>query len=44
MFGKLYESNFLLYLILLRKKLYLVKMKDVDKIVDHLNFFNTVVN
>eukprot|EP01018_Ginkgo_biloba_P035628 Gb_34552 [translate_table: standard] len=42
--GQLYESKSLINLILLRKKLYGLKMEDGESVVEHLNTFNTLIN
>jgi hypothetical protein len=42
--GKLYQSKSLLNKLFLRKKLYNLRMRDGDSVVDHLNAFNTVVS
>jgi hypothetical protein len=42
--GKLYQSNSLVNKLFLRKKLYNLRMRDGDSVVEHLNAFNTVVS
>jgi hypothetical protein len=42
--GKLYQSKSLVNKILLRKKLYNLRMRDGDSVEEHLNAFNTVVS
>eukprot|EP00253_Pinus_taeda_P005224 PITA_05224 len=41
--GTLYQSKSLVNKLLLRKKLYNLRMKDGDSVTEHLNAFNTVV-
>jgi hypothetical protein len=41
--GKLYQSKSLVNKLFLRKKLYNLRMRDGDSVVEHLNAFNTVV-
>jgi hypothetical protein len=41
--GRLYQSNFLVNKLFLRKKLYNLRMRDGDS-AEHLNAFNTVVS
>jgi hypothetical protein len=42
--GKLYQSKSLVNKLLLRKKLYNMRMRDGDSVAEHLNAFNTVVS
>jgi hypothetical protein len=42
--GKLYQSKSLVNKLFLRKKLYNLRMRDGDSVVEHLNAFNTVVS
>ena len=42
--GNLYQSKSLVNKLFLRKKLYHLRMEDGDSMVDHLNFFNTLVS
>ena len=42
--GKLYQSKSLVNKLFLRKKLYNLRMRDGDSVVEHLNTFNTVVS
>jgi hypothetical protein len=42
--GKLYQSKSLVNKLFLRKKLYNLRMRDGDLVVEHLNAFNTVVS
>jgi hypothetical protein len=42
--GKLYQSNSLVNTLLLRKKLYNLRMRDGDSLAEHLNSFNTMVS
>ena len=42
--GTLYQSKSLVNKLLLRKKLYNLRMKDGDSVIEHLNAFNTVVS
>ena len=42
--GTLYHSKSLVNKLFLRKKLYNLRMKDGDLVIDHLNAFNTVVS
>jgi hypothetical protein len=42
--GKLYQSKSLVNKLFLRKKLYKLRMRDGDSVVDHLNTFNTMVS
>jgi hypothetical protein len=42
--GKLYQSNSLVNKLFLRKKLYNLRMRDGDSMVEHLNAFNTMVS
>ena len=41
--GTLYQSKSLVNKLFLRKKLYNLRMKDGDSMIEHLNAFNTVV-
>jgi hypothetical protein len=42
--GKLYQSKSLVNKLFLRKKLYNLRMRDGDLVVDHLNSFHIVVS
>ena len=42
--GTLYQSKSLVNKLFLRKKLYNLRMRDGDLVVEHLNAFNTVVS
>ncbi len=42
--GTLYQSKSLVNKLFLRKKLYILRMKDGDSVTENLNTFNTVVN
>ena len=42
--GTLYQSKSLVNKLFLRKKLYNLRMKDGDSVIEHLNVFNTVVS
>jgi hypothetical protein len=42
--GKLYQSKSLVNKLFLRKKLYNLRMRYEDSVVEHLNAFNTVVS
>jgi hypothetical protein len=42
--GKLYQSKSLVNKLFLRNKLYNMRMRDGDSVVEHLNAFNTVVS
>jgi hypothetical protein len=42
--GKLYQSKSLVNKLFLRKKLYNLRMRDGDSVVEHLNAFNTLVS
>jgi hypothetical protein len=42
--GKLYQSKSLVNKLFLRKKLYNLRMRDGDSMVEHLNAFNIVVS
>jgi hypothetical protein len=42
--GKFYQSKSLVNKIFLRNKLYSLRMRDGDSVVEHLNAFNTVVS
>jgi hypothetical protein len=42
--GKLYQSKSLVNKLFLRKKLYNLRMRDGDLVVEHLNAFNTMVS
>jgi hypothetical protein len=42
--GNLYHSKSLVNKLFLRKKLYHLKMEDVDFVTQHLNAFNTLVS
>ena len=42
--GKLYQSKSLVNKKFMKKKLYNMRMKDGDSVVEHLNAFNTVVS
>jgi hypothetical protein len=42
--GKLYQSKSLVNKLFLRKKLYNLRMRDGDSVVEHLNAFNTMVS
>eukprot|EP00253_Pinus_taeda_P004569 PITA_04569 len=42
--GTLYQSKSLVNKLFLRKKLYNLRMKDGDSLIEHLNAFNTVVS
>jgi hypothetical protein len=42
--GKLYQSKSMVNKLFLRKKLYNLRMRDGDSVVDHLNALNTVVS
>jgi hypothetical protein len=42
--GKLHQSKFLVNNIFLGKKLYNLRMRDGDSVLEHLNAFNTVVS
>jgi hypothetical protein len=42
--GSPYEVKSLVNLIFLWKKLYALKMKDGDRVIDHLNSFNPLLN
>ena len=42
--GNLYKSKSLVNKLFLRKKLYNLRMKDVDSVIEHMNAFNTVVS
>ena len=42
--GNLYQSKSLVNKLFLRKKLYHIRMEDVDYVTDHLNAFNTLVS
>ena len=42
--GTLYQSNSLVNKLFLRKKLYNLRMKDGDSVIEHLNAFNTLVS
>jgi hypothetical protein len=42
--GKLYQSKSLVNKLFLRKKLYNLRMRDGDSVVEHLNAFNIVVS
>jgi len=41
--GTLYQSKSLVNKLFLQKKLYNLRMKDGDLVIEHLNAFNTVV-
>ena len=42
--GNLYQSKSLVNKLLLRKKLYHLRMEDGDSVTEHLNAFNTLVS
>eukprot|EP00253_Pinus_taeda_P006642 PITA_06642 len=42
--GTLYQSKYLVNKLFQRKKLYNLRMKDGDLVIEHLNAFNTVVS
>jgi hypothetical protein len=42
--GKLYQSKSLVNKLFLRNKLYILRVRDGDSMVEHLNSFNTVVS
>ena len=42
--GTLYQYKSLVNKLLLRKKLYNLRMKDGDSVIEHLNAFNTMVS
>jgi hypothetical protein len=42
--GKLYQSKSLVNNLFLGKKLYNLRMRDGDSVVEHLNAFNTIVS
>ena len=42
--GTLYQSKSLVNKLFLQKKLYNLRMKDGDSVIEHLNAFNTVVS
>ena len=42
--GTLYQSKSLVNKLFLRKKLYNLRMKDGDSVIEHLNAFNTVIS
>ena len=42
--GKLYQYKYLVNKIFMRKKLYNLRMRDVDLVAEHLNAFNTMVS
>ena len=42
--GNLYQSKSLVNKLFLQKKLYLMRMRGDDLVIEHLNTFNTVIN